>query len=755
MDFDFNLQPGKKLYQRYKPYDAAPLISVITPYFNAGKYIAECLHCLQNQTFPWFEWVIMDDGSTNPADTQILETIASQDNRIRVFHKENGGAASARNEAVREAASDFLFFYDADDLIEDTMLEILYIALQQNPEAGWAYTDIATFGDHEYLWSKDFSSDIECRENVVSIASLVRKSVFEQVGGFSVFGRYFNEDWHLWLKILALNIRPVHIRLYLFWYRRLSTGGLAVLDRDPHVKKMNEQIIREAAKAVPSGIEALHFYGYRNYAYTPVSRWNTARELPFAAEKTRILLIIPHMARGGADLFNLDLMQGLDPERFEIGVMATLPTGNEWRQLHVRAANDLFELTAFLDPSDWPAFIEYYIRTRNVKIVVNISSQYAYYLFPWLRAQFPEIVLIDFVHAESKYWLNGGHPRVSGAMDSVLDHTYATNDFTMRRMAQFYGKLPEEMSVIHTGVDDAAFTPDPEAGRLVRKNLGLEGRPVVLFLCRISPEKRPFLMLEIAKAVAEAIPNVCFLVVGGGGQYPALVDEVTARHLERTVVFTGVVPQTEMYYDAADLLLLCSLKEGLSITTIEAMMKGIPVVSADVGSQYELVNGGTGALVPCLQDEKDDFDSRSFPQKEIDAYRSAIVALLQDRPALERMGEVCRSAVVPAYTKRITMQTIEREFDILVQDEAHRAKRKAKSSALQPFEKVFEEFLVLFQEFNAVEAYANTLYSDHSTLQKAMNEIRKGPVSLFSMLRKKHVRQKLKALAKRLLKSKC
>ena len=65
MKFDYTKEPGRYLLNREMRYDGAPLVSIITPYYNAGKYFEQTFNCVMNQTFPWFEWIIVDDGSTD------------------------------------------------------------------------------------------------------------------------------------------------------------------------------------------------------------------------------------------------------------------------------------------------------------------------------------------------------------------------------------------------------------------------------------------------------------------------------------------------------------------------------------------------------------------------------------------------------------------------------------------------------------------------------------------------------------------
>ena len=100
MEFDYAKEPGRKLLISNRESDGKPLVSIITPYYNAGKYFEQTFNCVMNQTFPWFEWIIVDDGSTDKPSLDTLERLSKQDTRIRVLHQSNQRQAAARNAAI-------------------------------------------------------------------------------------------------------------------------------------------------------------------------------------------------------------------------------------------------------------------------------------------------------------------------------------------------------------------------------------------------------------------------------------------------------------------------------------------------------------------------------------------------------------------------------------------------------------------------------------------------------------------------------
>ena len=165
--FDFRLEPGKERTVRKILYSGDPLISIVTPYYNADKYINQTANSILNQTFPYFEWIIVDDGSTDENAKRKLKDLKEIDARIRILYQENSGPAAARYFGAKMAKSDIIFCLDADDLIDNTMLECGYFTLLTNQDAAFAYTPICTFGDNNYLYSPMFDTLKEKKENTL------------------------------------------------------------------------------------------------------------------------------------------------------------------------------------------------------------------------------------------------------------------------------------------------------------------------------------------------------------------------------------------------------------------------------------------------------------------------------------------------------------------------------------------------------------------------------------------------------------
>lgn len=107
------------------------MISVIVPVYNTEKYLDRCIQSILSQTYTDFELLLVDDGSTDSSGA-ICDRYADLDSRVRVFHKENGGCASARRIGVENAKGDFISFCDSDDGFFLNALEILVNNITSN-----------------------------------------------------------------------------------------------------------------------------------------------------------------------------------------------------------------------------------------------------------------------------------------------------------------------------------------------------------------------------------------------------------------------------------------------------------------------------------------------------------------------------------------------------------------------------------------------------------------------------------------------
>lgn len=598
-----------------------------------------------NQTFPWFEWVIVNDGSTRAEDVAAMEALAAMDARIRVVHQDNGGLSAARNKAIEVSTTDIVVPLDADDLLEPTALETLYWALHVNPEASWSYCDVVGFGGHEYLWKKNFKADTMRKENLLVATAAIRKQAVLEVGGYLVADQHINEDWVLWLELLARGHFPVHVNQYGFWYRRHESGMLSTIRKNRRLQEnaarlvaQKAQLIKDPEKIVP--VQYPRQETTQSFAAPCAQQW--AHRVCRDTGKIHITFVFPWLEMGGADLFNLNLITGLNKDLYEVSILLSRPAANTWKDRFEAVTDEIFFMPDFMGIEHMAAFMHYYLQTRQSQLLFISNSSLAYGVLPWLKTHLPGLPVVDYVHMEEWYWRGGGHARSSGQLGGLIDKTYVCNENTRKVLLETFHRRPDGVKTVYIGVDEDEFNPQTVPNGQVYDELSVpRERPIILFPCRLAMQKRPFLMLEIAAQMKAQGSPAAFVVVGDGPDLEPLRMAAKRKGLRNTVYFAGRRLDMRPYYRDAALTLICSVKEGLALTAYESLAMETPVVTSDVGGQAELVNDSCGRVVPLFVSEKDYKGEREFLPAEIAAYVAAVSEVLGDDA---RYREMCHNA---------------------------------------------------------------------------------------------------------------
>lgn len=168
-----------------------PLISVIVPVYKVEAYLDHCIQSLVSQTYSNLEILLVDDGSPDRSGA-ICDEWAARDKRIKVIHKENGGAGKARNVALDQAKGELIGFVDSDDYISPRMYEYLYGLMQGGIDIAEC-VGIPTEGDDCPL---DEELEQELTEATASQAMYlnIQEKLFTQVIWNKLYRRQVIED---------------------------------------------------------------------------------------------------------------------------------------------------------------------------------------------------------------------------------------------------------------------------------------------------------------------------------------------------------------------------------------------------------------------------------------------------------------------------------------------------------------------------------------------------------------------------------
>lgn len=201
------LEPPELLPLRFTGHEA-PLVSVVVPCYNAANTIDQTVRNLLKLDYPHYEIVLVNDGSTDGLFVQKLDELSRESDRIRVFHKSNSGLPGARNYGVGVARGDFLVFCDADDLLHRNVLKEGVSILTQHQELAAVYPILRYFGDIHGVWGpQDLYLPTVLAENQAHAGVVIRRSVFEELGGYDESFIYGWEDWDFVIRLAKKGFR--------------------------------------------------------------------------------------------------------------------------------------------------------------------------------------------------------------------------------------------------------------------------------------------------------------------------------------------------------------------------------------------------------------------------------------------------------------------------------------------------------------------------------------------------------------------
>ena len=198
-----------------------PLVSIITPNFNAVKFISQTINSVLNQTYENWEMLIVDDCSSDNS-VEIIEKFASEDSRIKLFKlTQNSGPAICRNKGIEMARGSFITFIDADDLWKP---EFLKASIQQEKKSfGFVFASYHCYNENLEPIFKDFIVPKKVTYHDIlkqnSISCLTAFINIEKLGKFKMPNVMYRQDMGLWLRYLKTIDYAIGIEKPLAIYR--------------------------------------------------------------------------------------------------------------------------------------------------------------------------------------------------------------------------------------------------------------------------------------------------------------------------------------------------------------------------------------------------------------------------------------------------------------------------------------------------------------------------------------------------------
>lgn len=209
------------------------LVSVILPVYGVEKYLSQCLETVCGQTYQNLEIIVVDDESPDRCG-EVADEFAKNDNRVKVLHIKNRGAAGARNVGLDASTGDYIMFVDSDDWLELNAVEAMMSYMQENDceIVQCQYTDeyidksvCHTYHDREGLCSSaQFIEDmIEKWEYIVIWNKLYKREVMQDIR--FVEGRCIDDEFYIY-KVIMQAKKIALISDYLYHYRLRKSGAM-------------------------------------------------------------------------------------------------------------------------------------------------------------------------------------------------------------------------------------------------------------------------------------------------------------------------------------------------------------------------------------------------------------------------------------------------------------------------------------------------------------------------------------------------
>jgi glycosyltransferase involved in cell wall biosynthesis len=257
------------LYQKHQYQDDHPLVSIYTGTYNTGDFLRDTYQSLKDQTNPNWEWVVVDDHSTD-GTWERLEQLALEDFRVRPFRnaKNCGKIGGVKDTATRLCRGEFLVELDHDDMLTDFALEEIVKAFREDPEVGFVYSNVSNFFENgewhrftdsfwreryretEYrgkIWEECINPDIYDRFGPAhwqqfgwfltvgpNHVRAFRASTFRELGGYNP-NLPVADDWDLYARFF-LRSKCLHVDKMLYLYRFLDNWQNSTFTRNKSIQ---------------------------------------------------------------------------------------------------------------------------------------------------------------------------------------------------------------------------------------------------------------------------------------------------------------------------------------------------------------------------------------------------------------------------------------------------------------------------------------------------------------------------------------
>jgi glycosyltransferase involved in cell wall biosynthesis len=579
----------KELYEPTKIEAGQPIASIIIPCFNYGQFIAEAIESACKQTISSVEIIVVDGGSTDQSTLDVLSSLESD--RIKLHLREGRHlVGDNRNYGIARSNGRYICCLDADDTICPTYLEKAIFLLEN-----YAYDCVST--SVRFIGAKrggygviEFPSIASLTDgNSMATCGVFRRLLWDKVGGYRDTGigdEHLPEDWDLWIRLAACGARFRNLcREPLFNYRQHSGGSLSttnvrsILYQRTELLKVNNNVLTKASKEL----------SFRQASRTILSRFAGGSLTQVMKNQVKIdqpclFICIPYLTTGGAERLLATYSQRLSSLGWHIVIIVTMlePQGSvvsdHWFN---SSTNEVYHLARTFPRSDWNDFLDYLLESRQPRYLLLAGSSYIYERLRHIKDRLPAIKIVDFLFNVT------GHTASNLKYKTLIDKIACESAIVSNWLVDNNGWRKQDIAIIKSSVDIDTLMPQEKSIEFFEKIKVSHEKLIVGFSGRMSHEKGPDSVLEIAKHCLSS-PKIHFIMTGSGPLASKIQHDIIERGIEN-VTFLGHVSDVATVMANFDILILPSRIDGRPMVVLEALSMGIPVVASRVGGLPELV----------------------------------------------------------------------------------------------------------------------------------------------------------------------
>jgi glycosyltransferase involved in cell wall biosynthesis len=323
---------------------------------------------------------------------------------------------------------------------------------------------------------------------------------------------------------------------------------------------------------------------------------SAARTDPVGGRPLRIEMVLPSLSVAGMETMTRDLGRGLAQRGHGVGVTCLQEEGALADELRAHGvAITLLPCPGISTNLRPHAPLRDHFAAIGCDVVHTHNGAWAKAAVAARAADVPASVntLHGFAHDEPWYddplrWWAARHT------DTVVAVSEPLRDHLVRKLRL----SPSRVLVLANGIDTDRFAPGPRSGGL-RRRFGIpEAAPLIGTVARLDPVKNQPLLIAAFRLVLTKRPDAQLVFVGDGPMRAELEAGASSAGIAHAVHFAGICPDVAPVYRDLDVFALPSLSEGTSISILEALASGTPVVAAAVGGNVDLLAGNCGMLVP-------------------------------------------------------------------------------------------------------------------------------------------------------------